>query len=677
MKVDIINGKLNLFCDDGTIVSDITAVLQYEGDHYDILSENNSAWTVETSREEYVKVRGGAFTLEFESVNGITYVRGGYTAQHDVKRVTDCCFFKGKTNRTFKSAYVNGHGYVNGVAMNDMSANVDVIALVKNQHEQSFDFCAAEYDGAHLLFGTATFKQDFAVVEFCQNGGISMYLLRQGQTLKKGESMTSDSFFITSCNGLNAALNKYADIVAENCGVSVKQERQEISGWCSWYYYGSGITEKCILENTEQLKTRKIPVQYVQVDDGWSTNRGDWVENEKFPHGMKWLADKIKEAGYLPGIWVAPFTAEESSDFYREDNDLLVKGEDGKPIGYPTIDYSRQEACDYLYNLFHRLSHEWGYRYIKFDFAVFAISSGKYSDPTFNGVKNYRKALEIIRSAVTEDTFLLACSSPMYAPIGLADGVRISKDIFERWTSVKEIAAHILHRNYLVKYIGVDPDCALTRFAENEDGECFRLCTRTAEENDVLLALIGVSGGSVMISDKLSLLSDEQIEKFKYLLPVNRKAGVPVDIETTDVPSIVDCGIQQGIRTIVFFNWEDYSQEMSFSLGEPQKVFDFWNKKAVGTCRELKELLAPHTCKVYQCTGDDQIVIGCHNRMIPSVKIQASEGEIYFAELKEGETLLLALNGNPVCEGGGLVKRQDGTYELTASSNHAYVRLGN
>lgn len=81
------------------------------------------------------------------------------------------------------------------------------------------------------------------------------------------------------------------------------------------------VSEEDVLENTSYLKSLAarpgsgLPVRYVQVDDGYQEGIGDWLEsNEKFPHGIAWLARQTRAAGFIPGIWVAPFAVAESSE---------------------------------------------------------------------------------------------------------------------------------------------------------------------------------------------------------------------------------------------------------------------------------------------------------------------------------------------------------------------------
>ena len=72
---------------------------------------------------------------------------------------------------------------------------------------------------------------------------------------------------------------------------------------------------------------------YVNIDDGWQgrgqgqgSNRDWFITCEKdFPHGMKWLADRIRSLGLKPGIWLAPYTISEPTDVFRSHPDWLLR----------------------------------------------------------------------------------------------------------------------------------------------------------------------------------------------------------------------------------------------------------------------------------------------------------------------------------------------------------------
>ncbi len=99
------------------------------------------------------------------------------------------------------------------------------------------------------------------------------------------------------------------------------------AGWCSWYVFWQGIREEQVTANTDWLAAnlKQFGCQYVQIDDGWQgVGQGDGVnrdwyvtEKNKFPHGMKWLADYIRAKGLKPGIWLIPFATSDAKALPR------------------------------------------------------------------------------------------------------------------------------------------------------------------------------------------------------------------------------------------------------------------------------------------------------------------------------------------------------------------------
>ena len=76
----------------------------------------------------------------------------------------------------------------------------------------------------------------------------------------------------------------------------------KIKGYTSWYNYYQDISEEIILRDLNSLSTQREYVNTYQVDDGYETMVGDWlyVDEKKFPHGMKPIADAIH--GVIQGL---------------------------------------------------------------------------------------------------------------------------------------------------------------------------------------------------------------------------------------------------------------------------------------------------------------------------------------------------------------------------------------
>ncbi len=90
---------------------------------------------------------------------------------------------------------------------------------------------------------------------------------------------------------------------------------------------------RIILSNLKAFADNNIPIEIFQIDDGYQREVGDWLEiSDKFPQGMKYIAENIKTHGYKAGLWLAPFVCAKKSNIYKNHYDWIAKDEKGKPI---------------------------------------------------------------------------------------------------------------------------------------------------------------------------------------------------------------------------------------------------------------------------------------------------------------------------------------------------------
>ena len=82
-------------------------------------------------------------------------------------------------------------------------------------------------------------------------------------------------------------------------------------GWNSWNRFGPYISEQLVLDTADAMiesGMRDAGYGYVVIDDAWHESarddNGDLAENLwAFPHGMKWLADRIHDRGLRFGLY--------------------------------------------------------------------------------------------------------------------------------------------------------------------------------------------------------------------------------------------------------------------------------------------------------------------------------------------------------------------------------------
>lgn len=211
-----------------------------------------------------------------------------------------------------------------------------------------------------------------------------------------------------------------------------------LNGWTSWYNYYQKINEAIILDNLENLRKADHKPGIFQIDDGFQTAVGDWlsIDADKFPNGMKHMADCIKAAGLKAGLWLAPFVCEKHSVIYREKKNWLLKDSKGEPVaagcnwsGSYALDIYNEEVRAYIRQVFSVVLREWGYDLVKLDF-LYAACLIPHSGKTRGTIMT--EAMQFLRECAG-DKLMLGCGVPLGPSFGLADYCRIGCDVGLDW----------------------------------------------------------------------------------------------------------------------------------------------------------------------------------------------------------------------------------------------------
>ena len=164
-------------------------------------------------------------------------------------------------------------------------------------------------------------------------------------------------------------------------------------------------SEKAMLNIADILSRGKT--KYLVIDGGWyrSMNRvGDWEVNPlAFPNGMKAYTDKIREKGFVPGIWFEFECAEAPAKAFGPEFDGLKLKKNGKVIVGEVIngrrenffDFRNPEAIKYLEEKVIKFLRDNGFGYIKVDYNT---SPGIGVDGEDSPGENLRQHMEGVRN---------------------------------------------------------------------------------------------------------------------------------------------------------------------------------------------------------------------------------------------------------------------------------------
>lgn len=300
--------------------------------------------------------------------------------------------------------------------------------------------------------------------------------------------------------------------------------QKQLYGYSSWYNRYQDINEEAIRQDLQGCTAIFEKGDLFQIDDGWEPFIGDWLEADqnKFPDGMKAMADEIHEKGYLAGIWLAPFVAEEKSSLFQNHPDWFYMHEN-KPwkggcnwSGYYALDLDNPEVTDYLKDVFHQVLDVWGYDLVKLDF-LYAIAA--FGNEKETRAARMIRAMKLLRELCGEK-LILGCGVPVMPAFGLVDYCRISCDVTLDWNdkmymrichrerpSTRNAVSNILSRRHLNNraYLS-DPDVFFLR-EENT--------SLTDQQKDSLAKIDALLGGVFLTSDDPSNYTDQMKDNYK------------------------------------------------------------------------------------------------------------------------------------------------------------------
>ena len=312
-----------------------------------------------------------------------------------------------------------------------------------------------------------------------------------------------------------------------------------VTGYCTWWAYKHGFTQKVLDELVEVWVAKKLPdfgYKYIQFDDAYQTGNGscpqNWLTwNNKFPGGPDYSIKKIRSAGMEPGIWVHRVHRPSDphvADIGKEHPDWFVSKPDGKLYmdgGFYVLNTKNKEAIEGMVRPIYRELKKQGWSYVKIDGAGDLLYSykNKPCEEHFQKIgstpeDSLRDWDRVAREELGPETFILTCWGvrPGVCSIGYADGCRLSDDGFGPTTFQR-----------FASYNGVvfrgDPDhCDVMApaFKEKTTMKVFGAEAAMADTIDQP-TIVAMAGGVLMTSDKVEDYKvDANLEGMKRSSPV-------------------------------------------------------------------------------------------------------------------------------------------------------------
>ncbi len=497
----------------------------------------------------------------------------------------------------------------------------------------------------HLAHFDISFKTEKEVTEFT---GLNAVCEFNDVLLPPDGSRTTQWIYIAVGEEFNSTVNEYADRVGRYHNVS-KPPDDAPSAYCSWYWYGKNYSEEYFFRDLQALKDLKFrkPFDVFLIDESWGLNKwGDYMPNDQFPGGMKLVADKINEMGYIPGIWTPPYLVSPTSDLFKKHPEWVIKNKKGDQYTFRmndkdhlVLDPTYPGVLEYLEESFRKLSEDWGFRYFKFDFmrAVFLDGDYEFFDPYINRLEAYRMGLEAIRRGVGDEAYISVCGGHYGGSLGIADSQRSGSDVVSYWdpNEIPKYRQNIL-RTWMCRLWHVDPDAMMVRRNEKSEftGSDAKLSLGLFTDREAQVNALNqyIGGGLVTFTENYLTLDDDRLELYKHIIPSVNSSSYPIDWYQTTMPSIMVTNINPVCKnlgswnTIAIVNWSDDKRTFYFNLeknilktltGEKFLLFEFFSQELIGIFSKGSEVnitdLAPHSAgliKIIPWDGKKPVLAG-------------------------------------------------------------------
>ncbi len=377
-------------------------------------------------------------------------------------------------------------------------------------------------------------------------------------------------------------------------------------GFMTWYAVKFDAGEKTVLENAlfQKEHLKDFGANTVWVDWEWyhkgfdaDSVRSDGVDTfnpdkEKYPNGLKYVSDKIREMGFIPSLWIGPTNETFETDYLKANPDVLLAKEQCW-VGTYFYDITHPKFLNDFLPKALSMVDKWGYDAVKFDtLPICAERCEEYHERLYNSEITtygaYRNMIAKTREILGKDRYILSCSGDKRSDVlwaaDMFDAARIGLDIF-KWEEFLQNCVYRTMEFYPLHNVVLynDPDNVVVRSEFNTLNQAISRAT-----------FVSMLGMPVTFGDAFRDLDEKRVDILKRVIP-------PLDISPKDISARVDkrdvCVTNlfvnkkfENYNVVSVFNTTDKKCEYTLDFeneleldGEKYHIYDFWNDKYLGT----------------------------------------------------------------------------------------------
>lgn len=410
-----------------------------------------------------------------------------------------------------------------------------------------------------------------------------------------------DGDFFSECFTVTVNLPYTEALLLNASNSSAHQISENPIGWGSWDYYFTAVDEDAIRENTDFITNDEIlskKIKYIAIDDGWQQREGDWQEGIRFKNGLGNTVKYINDKGYSAGIWTAPTRLHYLSGTVMRRNEFLLKDKYGDPLmdeEFYILDPTHPDGESFIRETYSYIRKK-GFTFYKIDFINNMLSGEYFYDKNAGPYDALKKLISVIRECVGKESHIMGCSLPYGYGSGDVDSRRTGLDIHNTWKHIKKCSEiyfpqfasqKSIYQNDLDYLIVRGKDTtdekdtnvlnpSKGKYLNNKtdefrwrDGEDF-----SYSEAKFWCTVILMSGSSVILSDRLSLLNEKGLDLVRKTVEnADFISAIPMD-NHGDLPNI---WYKKENGSIYILNYTEDTK--TYSVNTEEKYKDIFSGK--------------------------------------------------------------------------------------------------
>ena len=409
------------------------------------------------------------------------------------------------------------------------------------------------------------------------------------------------------------SLSMQKSVLAEEYGIPFRPMNRQATfskpaaGWMTWYAVKFDASEETVLENLafQEQYLKPYGADAFWIDWEWYHQNLKGLPEEgmdtfhphpgKYPHGLKFISDKIKEAGFVPALWIG-FTNDPAENDYAKAHPEIVLADDQTWCGRYFYDLTHPEYLNGFLTKALQNVLDWGYEAVKFDtLPMTMVRTEEYHhklyDPSVTTRDAYRGMIQKVREILGENTYMLMCNTARDADYtyvaDLFDAARVGGDIF-KWSEFLESGVNRVIRFYPLHNVTMhaDPDNVVLREEFNTYAQ--------AATRAYFVSLLGLP---MTFGDDFKVLPPERVALLQKCLPVMDVHPMEIN-ESAEAQEelIVNLSVAlpfASYNVVSVINFREEATKRQVSFGEDlyledgeYHVFDFEKESYLGAFRD-------------------------------------------------------------------------------------------